>query len=131
MKGSESILQRGGEDVDLLVAFDEGNITHLLLIEAKGETGWTNKQTLSKANRLERIFGTDGTNYPQVKPHFGLMSPRPPKQLKSRLWPAWMTRNGEHIWFELKVPSDRRRVMRCDSIGRPSAGGDSFRALNC
>ena len=34
------------EDVDLLVAFEEGDITHLLLIEAKAETGWTNKQTL-------------------------------------------------------------------------------------
>ena len=119
------------EDVDLLVAFEEGDITHLLLIEAKAETGWTNKQTLSKAKRLERIFGTNGTKYPQVKPHFGLMSPRPPMQLKSRCWPAWMTQNGQPIWFELKVPPGRRRVTRCDSGGRPSAQGAFFRALSC
>ena len=119
------------EDVDLLVAFEEGCITHLLLIEAKAETGWTNKQTLSKAKRLESIFGTDGTNYPQVKPHFGLMSPRRPKQLNTYLWPPWMTRDGEPFCFELKVPIGRRKVTRCDSSGRPSAEGDHFRALSC
>ena len=119
------------EDVDLLVAFDEGDTTHLLLIEAKAETGWTNSQTLSKAKRLERIFGTEGTKYPKVKPHFGLMSPRKPKQLKTCLWPPWMTRDAEPIWFELKVPVGRRRVTRCDSSGRSSVVGDFFRALRC
>lgn len=119
------------EDVDLLVAFEEGNITHLLLIEAKAATGWTNKQTLSKAERLERIFGSDGAKYPQVKPHFGLMSPRAPKQLKPHLWPVWMTRDGKEIWFEPKMPPGRRRITRCDSEGRPYAEGAYFRALNC
>ena len=119
------------EDVDLLVAFEEGGMTHLLLIEAKAATGWTNKQTLSKAGRLERIFGTGGARYPNVKPHFGLMSPRPPRRLESNLWPGWMTRDGKEIWFELKLPAGRRRVTRCDSEGKPSAVGEFFRAVDC
>ena len=83
------------EDVDLLVAVQEGTTTHLLLIEAKTETGWTNKQMLSKAKRLRRVFGEDGLLHPQVRPHFALMSPRPPQQLNIRKWPIWMTRGGE------------------------------------
>ena len=128
---TETVVSGNQEDVDLLIAFEEGDITHLLLVEAKAETGWTNEQTLSKAERLERIFGTHGAKYPRVKPHFGLMSPRPPKQLKSDFWPAWMTRDGQPIWFELNVPTGRRRITRCDSSGIPTAEGVFFRTLNC
>ena len=128
---TETVATGKAEDVDLLVAFEEGDITHLLLVEAKAETSWTNKQTLSKAERLNRIFGTDGKKYPRVEPHFGLMSPNPPRQLMPHLWPRWMTRDGKPIWFELKMPTGRRRVMRCDSAGRPNSGGAFFRALKC
>ena len=128
---TDTVATGNQEDVDLLVAFEKGAVTHLLLIEAKAATGWTNKQTLSKAERLERIFGTDGAKYPRVKPHFGLTSPRPPKQLMPHLWPRWMTRDGQPIWFELNMSTGKRRVMRCDSAGRPNAGGAFFRALRC
>lgn len=74
---TETVATGNQEDVDLLVTFEEGNITHLLMIEAKAGTGWTNKQTLSKAKRLKRIFGADGAQYPRVNPHFGLMSSCP------------------------------------------------------
>ena len=127
---TETIASGNQEDVDLLVAFEEGDITHLLLLEAKAETGWTNKQTLSKAARLGRIFGTDGMRYPRVRPRFGLMSPRPPRQLESHLWPTWMTREGAPIWLELKVPASRRRVTRCDGRGRPAATGTFFRVVH-
>ena len=126
---TETVASGNQEDIDLLVAFEVEEITHLILIEAKAATGWTNKQTLSKAERLQRIFGKDGARYPRVKPYFGLTSPRPPKQLKSDLWPAWMTRHSQPIWFELKVPTSRRRVTRCDSGGRQTAEGDFFRAI--
>ena len=128
---TETVATGTQEDIDLLIVFEVEDITHILLLEAKAATGWTNKQTLSKANRLERIFGPDGAKYPRTKPHFGLMSPRPPKQLKSHCWPAWMTRDGQPIWLELKLPAGRRKVTRCDSRGRPSAEGAFFRALNC
>ena len=82
---TETVASGNQEDIDLLIAFEAEDITHLMLVEAKRETGWTNKQTLSKAERLRRIFGKDGARYPQVKPYFGLISPRPPKQLESDL----------------------------------------------
>ena len=56
------------------------------------KTGPTNKPC-QKLKDWE-IFGTRGKNYPQVKPHVALMSPGPPKQLKSRLRPAWNTRDA-------------------------------------
>ena len=116
------------EDVDLLVGFREGSVTHLLLLEAKAETGWTNKQTLSKARRLCRIFGAGGLRYPTVIPHFSLMSPRPPQQLDSHKWPTWMTRGGKPIWIKLSVPRGRRRITRCDKNGKQSSTGGFFRA---
>jgi hypothetical protein len=35
--------------VDLLVAFEVGGVFHLIMLEAKGATGWTNRQLAHKA----------------------------------------------------------------------------------
>ena len=43
------------EDIDLLVAFDKGPVTHLVLIEAKGVTQFGNAQLISKGRRLKHI----------------------------------------------------------------------------
>jgi hypothetical protein len=125
----QAVASGNQEDIDLLIAFEEGDTTHILLLEAKAASGWTNKQMLSKAERLKGIFGADGTKYPNVKPRFGLTSPRrPTKRLKSLLWPAWMTLDGQPIWFELKLPTGRRKVTRCDCRGKSDAEGGFFRA---
>ena len=125
------IVTANQEDIDLLVAFEELGVTHLLMIEAKAATGWTNKQTLSKANRLREMFGEgDGRKkYPDVKPSFCLTSPRPPQLLDSDLWPSWMAPGGKPIWLELEVPPGRRRITRCDPAGRSSARGEFFRVI--
>jgi hypothetical protein len=44
------------EDVDLLLAFDQGPTTHLVMVEAKGEMGWDSAQLRSKGRRLKSIF---------------------------------------------------------------------------
>ena len=54
---NDDLVTGNQEDSDLLVAFDHELTTHIVLIEAKVETGWTNKQLNSKAERLSRIFG--------------------------------------------------------------------------
>ena len=126
---SELIVSGNQEDIDLLVAFDAGSTSHLVLLEAKAETGWTNKQMDSTADRFRRIFGERGQRYPEVTPHFALMSPRPPRELKTHVWPSWMTRNGNPEWIELKVPPGRRRLKRCDASGKPSATAGVFRVL--
>ena len=119
------------EDIDLLVAFEEDQTTHLLLIEAKAATSWTNKQTLSKAKRFGAVFGKNGDKYPQVKPYFCLTSPKLPQLLESDKWPSWMTRDGQPIWFSLDMPSGRRKVTRCDERGKPSVNGRFFRVVHC
>lgn len=116
------------EDVDLIVAFFGSGTTHLIMLEAKAETGWTNKQALSKAGRLNRIFGPDGDAVPEVMPHYGLLSPRRPERLQSDRWPRWMlSSSGAPVWLELKVPPGRRKVTRSDATGKPAQGGGYFK----
>ena len=115
------------EDTDFLVAWEREGMTHLLLLEAKVETRWTNRQLKSKADRLRRIFGDEGARHPQVTPHFGLTSPRRPQRIDTSRWPAWMSRGGEPIWFGLEAGVRRRQATRCDSSGRKSATGGHFR----
>lgn len=40
----EPVATGNQEDADLLVAFEKEGLTHLVLVEAKAETGWTNMQ---------------------------------------------------------------------------------------
>jgi hypothetical protein len=47
------------EDIDWLIAFDNEDKHHIILIEAKGVTGWSNKQMQSKAERFKQTFGKD------------------------------------------------------------------------
>ena len=113
-------------DVDLLVAFDEGATTHLVLLEAKMETGWTNRQMCKKAERLRQIFG-DPPDRSLADPGFVLLSPRRPQRLETNDWPGWMTRGGEPVWMKLPRPSGLRKVTRCAPDGRPSADGEFLR----
>ena len=126
----QQVIRGNQEDTDLLVAFKDGGQYHLILVEAKGSTGWTNKQMRSKADRLARIFGSEGDRYPGVEPHICLASPRPPKELKATEWPGWMNRDdGSYYWLELKFPKERIMVTRCDANGLRSAKANHFRII--
>ena len=118
------------EDIDLLIASDEEDTTHLLMLEAKATTGWTNRQTLSKAKRLAAIFGPDGTRFPSVRPHFGLLSPRCPQHLRSEKWPAWMTINDSPVWLKLPIPRGRRHLTRTDGVWSFLRGGNVLSRLH-
>lgn len=103
------------EDIDLLVAFRQGDQYHLILVEAKAYTGWSNDQLKSKANRLREIFSDSGTKYDGVIPHFCLMGP---KSTNIKVdFPGWMKPSGELLWIDLKLPNGRRQVNRCDKVG--------------
>ena len=58
------------------MAFDGESTTHLVLVEAKVETGWTNKQLKSKAERLAQIFGEGRPGAHLTTPHYVLASPQ-------------------------------------------------------
>ena len=116
------------EDVDLIVAFDAGETTHVIMLEAKAYTAWSNTQMKSKAKRLKAIFGKEGDCFPQLRPHFGLMSPKPPRQLKTECWPSWMLSPGSTpICMELAVPPGRMKLTRCNSSGMQDKDGGYFR----
>ncbi len=100
---------------------------HLIFIEAKGDTSWTNKQLKSKAERLEKIFGYRGDNWNEVKPYYLIMSPRPSKNLDTSGLPLWMIKNDDLVWLPLELPNDLVKVTRCDKNSRPSVGGDYWK----
>ena len=127
---NESEIVRGNqEDIDLLVAFDEADVTHVIVIEAKGVTGWTNSQLKSKAKRLMEIFGEAGADRANVKPHFVLTSPKESQGIDSSEWPNWMRENDVVAWMPLTIPSNLLRVSRCDDKAKPSATGGCWTVL--
>jgi hypothetical protein len=111
------------EDIDFIMAFEEDTACHIILVEAKGVTGWTNKQMDSKASRFLEIFGLNGNRWPGVYPHFLLLSPRRSKHLNITKWPSWMTINGEVPWVELPIPNRLKKVTRCSPEGVPDIAG--------
>ena len=120
---SDRLVKAQQEDIDLIIAFAEDTTCHIILVEAKGVTGWTNKQMNSKATRFAEIFGSDGKRWPSVNPHFLLLSPRRSKHLDMSKWPSWMTPNGKVPWIELPVPPKLRKVARCGPNAVPDRNG--------
>ena len=77
---NDGLVAGNQEDADLLVAFEGGATTHVVLIEAKVEAGWTNRQLSSKAERLRRIFAEGRPGAHLATPHYVLASPTPPRR---------------------------------------------------
>lgn len=115
------------EDIDWLIAFKGQSEYHLVLIEAKGVTSWTNKQMASKAIRFGDIFGEQGNNWPSIVPHFVIMSRSQSKGLLAEKWPQWMAPNGKILWLELPIPEYLLHVYRCNEQGRKSQNGQSWK----
>ena len=109
------------EDVDLLVAFEDASgICHLIMLEAKGVTAFSNRQFKHKMDRFRSIFGENGKRFLMVKPYFGLVSPRKSTGLLYDLCPSWLKHGDDMPWLEMSIPQDRLTVFGCDEHGRPS-----------
>ncbi len=121
--GNNDLFMANQEDADLLVAFDEGATTHLVLLEAKVETGWTNSQLKSKAQRLRLIFAPGRPGVDLAIPHFVLASPKRSTRLRTDTWPRWMTRGGSPLWMELPRPKGLHKVTRCTADQKAAASG--------
>jgi hypothetical protein len=102
------------EDVDMLIAWEDP-APHLALIEAKGFTGWTNKQMASKAQRLGAIFSDDVRALVDV--HFVLAGPKPSAGLKTDGWPEWMRATGRVHTLDIGDPGPRWGVRRAQPDG--------------
>jgi hypothetical protein len=121
------------EDVDLIIAFQDGGACHIIIVEAKGVTGWTNKQMESKADRLRTYF-KDGKMWPNVTPHFVIVSPRRyPEGLNVSGWPIWMKKDDKHAHF-VQMPPLADRLLRVtrwdDGEGKASRHGDRWKAVD-
>ncbi len=116
-------INKNQEDIDLIIAFKSDDICHLVLIEAKGVTGWTNKQMDSKVRRFREFFGEDGKKQEDLIVHFLLMSPREPKRFNED-WPSWMTTDRKPNWMELSIPDSFMKVTRCDYKGNANQFGE-------
>jgi len=113
------------EDIDYLIAFEQGGTHSVVLIDAKAKSAWSASQLESKARRLSKIFGHDGKHWRKLDPYFILLSPRRPVNLDVSKWPSWMCPNGRFAWIELPIPGDLLKVTRCDGNGKPHQSGAS------
>lgn len=120
---NSDLIKANQEDADLIVAFDREKTTHVVLLEAKMATGWTNKQLRSKAERLRLIFGRGRPGVDLATPHFVLASPKESKHIDTDTWCEWMTRDGRPLWMELRQPPGLTKVTRCTAGGKVSASG--------
>lgn len=115
------------EDVDLIVAWDEGEITQVVLIEAKGVTSHSNQQVASKLSRLSDLFGDDGRAKRGVVPHFLLTSPSAPRKLNYEDLPLWGVGEGGKLkWLRLHVPNTLVFPTRCDDSGNSTKAGNKW-----
>lgn len=122
------------EDVDFLLAFvDHENTTHIVMIEAKGDSYFTNAQLNSKNKRFKAIFGDEDT-WPNVKPHFLLCSPKEPQNVTIEDPVYFMlTKDKNPIWFPLLMGTGKNKVTRCmddDRNNKPSSEGDHWKVEN-
>lgn len=107
------------EDIDLLVAFDTDEGSHVILVEVKGVTSWSNCQFRSKVERLDAAFQAPDVS--RVTPYLVLMSPVKSKRLCFDWCPSWaLDKKGQPRWMKLPVPSDLQKIVRCTKDGDQS-----------
>lgn len=131
--GIETDYQISGtqEDVDFLIAFvDHENTTHIVMIEAKGDSYFTNAQLNSKNKRFKAIFGNEDT-WPNVKPHFLICSPIKPKKISVEE-PAYFIFNkkSEFTWFPLEMGDGKSKVTRCNEYDKACSDGKHWKVEN-
>ncbi|BEE17240.1 hypothetical protein VAWG006_14930 [Aeromonas enteropelogenes] len=116
------------EDVDFLLAFvDEKQITHLVMIEAKGDSYFSNGQLDSKNKRFMAIFGNENT-WLNVRPHFLICSPKEPQKISIEE-PAYFIFNkkSELTWFPLKMGDGKNKVTRCNEDDKSCNDGKHWK----
>lgn len=126
-------INKNQEDIDLLVAFEERELTHLVLIEAKGVTGWKRGQIASKLARLQSIFAPFLSDPAcRVQPHFLLTGPYESLLLTKadlaatapdHVFPAWAFAGDTLPWVRLRPSGNWLAPQRRDADGKPCKEG--------
>lgn len=116
------------EDIDFLLTFvDHENTTHIVMIEAKGDSYFSNAQLNSKNKRFKAIFGNEDT-WPNVRPHFLLCSPQKPQNVSIEDPVYFMSpQESQLIWFPLVMDTGKIKVTRCEENEKPSNAGEHWK----
>lgn len=117
------------QDIDLLVAWEAAEQAHIVMIEAKGVTPFSNEQLRSKVTRLKGFFGEKGDKLPRIKPHSILASHRESANIKTAGWPPWTLVNNRPIWVQMRLPSDLLTATRCHEDGVVGATGAYWKVV--
>ena len=117
------LIHASGEDSDLLVAYEVDKCCHIVFLEAKGVTRFSNSQLQSKIQRLLNIFGNDGNNWPGVIPHFAIVSPKEPQKINIDNWPDWALIGNKVKWIPLKINHNLKKIVRCNKEGKADNKG--------
>ena len=131
-------INRNQEDIDLLIAFDQDDVTHLVLIEAKGVTGWGREQIASKLRRLAVIDNVVKTSPCKVRFHLlltGLYESAKLTQaeivglMPDAALPDWAFFNTALRWIKLELPEHVELVapMRYDTPDKKSKAGTNWK----
>lgn len=120
---NDDLFMANPQDVDLIVAFDNEETTHVVLLEAKMETGWITEQLHSKAQRLELIFASGRPGADLTTPHFVLTSPKKSEPALA----AARTSRAMPRWMVLPRPAGLQQVTRCTADRKRSAAGRFLR----
>lgn len=128
-RNDAGLVKGSQEDMDLVVAFDDT----LVLVEAKGDTAWSNAQFGSKIDRLERLRMA-GLLPQSIKIFLVLMSPGRPDGLappQGKTWQSWMCdAEGRPLHVPLAMPDDFLKVTRWNGEAQAaSADGDCWRIV--
>ena len=115
------------EDSDFVIAYQEGEDCHIILIEAKGAFAFNNAQLNHKACRLSEIFGSNGEKWSGVVPHFAIISPYKPTLLNYAGWPSWMHPDGKVKWLKLDMRGPLKKITRCNSEGKTDKNGQYWK----
>lgn len=118
-------------DIDLLIAFPNGDGEHLILGDVKGFTAWSHSQLERKARRAAEIFGEDGRRWPGVVAHWLLIaSSGTAPNIDTEGWPSWI---GDHLDpLQLRIPKvERLRLQRFNpDSGEPDGGSKQRRVVS-
>jgi hypothetical protein len=116
-------------DTDLLVVFEQDGQTHVVMVEAKAKGAWDNKQMCKKVSRLAEVFGDGGDRWPDLTPHWVLMSARPARKYALDYWPRWMKKSENPdlpYWIGLHLPDRLSSLHQSDESGSSKARGEWF-----
>ncbi len=115
------------EDVDFLIAFvDHENTTHIVMIEAKGDSYFSNGQLDSKNKRFKAIFGNENT-WPNVRPHFLICSPKEPQKINIEDPAYFIFKNSELLLLKLDMEDGKKKVTRCNKDDKACNDGKHWK----